>query len=152
LTFQWKRNSTVIPDATNATYTTSAVSLADNGANFSCVLSSGTFTAESASAYLAVINTASRYPQAVLADNPIVYYRLEELGGGIAFDSSSHGYNGIYVNVDHQLSARPELGSSASFHGPSSPGNISVPALVNPASSDNYFSRVTAEVWVKLNS
>jgi len=85
LTFQWKRNGTVIPDATNATYITSSLSLADNGTSFSCGLVSGTFTVESASAYVTVINTASRYPQAVLADNPLVYYRLEELGGSVAF-------------------------------------------------------------------
>jgi hypothetical protein len=33
-----------------------------------------------------------------------------------------------------------------------SAGNVGVPALLNPATSDSYFGQLTAEVWVKLNA
>jgi hypothetical protein len=50
---------------------------------------------------------AATYPSTVLADNPVAYYRLEELAGAVtALDSSASGafpatynYNGIYPQL-----------------------------------------------------
>src|SRR4051794_24564026 len=39
---------------------------------------------------------ADGYPQAVLADHPAVYFRLDEASGPIAADSSGHGDDGTY--------------------------------------------------------
>jgi hypothetical protein len=36
------------------------------------------------------------YPQIVLADSPIAYYRLDDTLGTMAFDSSGHGLHGTY--------------------------------------------------------
>ena len=84
------------------------------------------------------------YPQAVLADGPLLYYRLEELVGTRAFDSSGHGFHGTYSqNVGRQAGPGPGLGSSASFHETNS---IAVPALNAVA------LQVTAEAWVQLNN
>ncbi|HLX59194.1 MAG TPA: LamG domain-containing protein [Ktedonobacteraceae bacterium] len=41
------------------------------------------------------------YRSAVLADNPFVYYRLDESGGTTATDSSGNGHNGTYTNNAH---------------------------------------------------
>jgi hypothetical protein len=145
ITYQWKRGANPIPNATNATYTTGPVGSADNGASFSCVLTAGSYTAQSDAALLTVIDTATPYPQAVLADGPVLYYRMNEVAGTIAYDSSGNGLNGIYANVDHASSVTPMLGSSASFHGSSAQGNIAVPAYGNTP-------YITTEAWVKLNT
>ncbi len=39
---------------------------------------------------------ASAYANAVLADHPVVYYRLDETSGRIAHDLSGHGYDASY--------------------------------------------------------
>lgn len=44
-------------------------------------------------------SVSSPYPAAVLADGPVLYWRLDEpAGSAIAEDSSGHGYDGSYVN------------------------------------------------------
>jgi hypothetical protein len=48
----------------------------------------------------AVNTVAQPYPSAVLGDNPVAYWRLEETSGTIAYDSSAAGTNnGIYTNA-----------------------------------------------------
>jgi hypothetical protein len=37
------------------------------------------------------------YVQTVMADQPLAYYRLDELSGTVAHDVSGHGYDGTYV-------------------------------------------------------
>src|SRR5262249_53420611 len=75
LTYGWKRNGNVIPDATNATYTTGSLGTADNGAQFRCDVTAGSLTEESKTVFLTIVNTNTPYAQAVLADQPILYYR-----------------------------------------------------------------------------
>jgi hypothetical protein len=41
-------------------------------------------------------DTAASYVATVLADRPIVYYRLDEPGGAVAADSSGNGFDGTY--------------------------------------------------------
>src|SRR6202035_1756866 len=36
------------------------------------------------------------YASTVLADSPLVYYRMNETSGTVAADSSGHGYTGTY--------------------------------------------------------
>src|ERR1700722_10314637 len=51
----------------------------------------------------------TNYPATVLSNNPVAYYRLEELPGATtAVDSSSNGLNATYVY--DTASAVPELG------------------------------------------
>jgi len=54
LTYQWRRNGTEISGATAAAYTTPAVTLADNGAVFSCVVSNAVGSVTSSDAILTV--------------------------------------------------------------------------------------------------
>jgi len=54
LNFQWQRNQTNIPGATNSTYTTPATVLTDTGAKFRCVVSNAFGTATSSEATLTV--------------------------------------------------------------------------------------------------
>src|SRR5579883_3072890 len=51
------------------------------------------------------------YPQLILGDQPVAYYRLEELpGASTAIDSSTNGFDGTY-NYD-QNNAFPVLGEA----------------------------------------
>jgi sugar lactone lactonase YvrE len=54
LTFQWYKNGTLIPGATNASYTTPATSIPDSGSLFHVVVSHGSLTVTSADAALTV--------------------------------------------------------------------------------------------------
>jgi uncharacterized repeat protein (TIGR03803 family) len=56
LGFFWSRNGTLIPGATQATYTTNNVQLADSGAQFSCLISNGLGSALSSNAVLTVLS------------------------------------------------------------------------------------------------
>src|SRR5262245_23731125 len=42
--------------------------------------------------------TRAAYPDLILSNNPVAYYRLEELPGAtVALDSSASGFNGSYA-------------------------------------------------------
>lgn len=58
LTYQWRRNGTAIAGATAASYTTPALTLADNGATYSVVVSNNQGSATSGSALLSVTASA----------------------------------------------------------------------------------------------
>jgi hypothetical protein len=148
LTYQWLRGASPIPNATSATYTTGPLSSTDNGAVFSCSLSAGPYAVSSSAATLIVVDTSTPYPQAVLADNPLLYYRFEEPPTvSTAYDSSTNGYNGLYyTDLSHADSATPSLGSSAVFHGDANPGAVlchGIPFLR---------TQFSVEAWAYLNS
>lgn len=86
---------------------------------------------------------AEAYRRAVLADSPIVYYRMNEAEGGIAHDSSGHGVDvGFTGNVTVGADAGPFPGDRAiHFWG----GYIAVPD--RPAFRSN---EITIEAWIHL--
>jgi hypothetical protein len=103
---------------------------------------------------------AQTYPQLILGDNPVVYFRLEELAGSsTAIDSSTNGFNGTYTYDFNN--AYPVLGeagidtNSIQFH-PYTDGNgaeygyVSVP--YQPAISPSNGSPYSMEVWVRPGS
>ena len=65
LFYQWYKNSVIIPNATGASYTTPALTLADNGAKFHCIVSNGGGSVTSSDALL-IVNTAAP----VILSNP----------------------------------------------------------------------------------
>ena len=147
--YQWQRNGVDIPGATNSAYITPPVSVADSGTKYACVISAGAASATSTPAVLTVIDTASPYAAAVLADNPLVYYRFDETSGRIAYDTSTNNFDGSYFNVGHQPGASSNLGAAAVFDGASS--TVAVPALALDPYSPSY-SQLTIEVWVNVTS
>ena len=54
---------------------------------------------------------ASDYPDAVLADNPLTYLRMEEAPGGIVADSSIRGRDGVLAGTGWSLAKGPFLGA-----------------------------------------
>ena len=147
LTFQWFRGSNPILNATNAAYTTGTLASSDNGATFYCALSAAPFTASSSTANLIVVDTSTPYPQAVLADHPLFYYRFEEpTNVFVAYDSSGYGRNGLYyTDGAHAPSATSGLGSSAVLHGSSNPGAIFGANL-------GLLPWFTVEAWARLSN
>ena len=67
------------------------------------------------------------YRNAVLADNPVAYWELDESSGTTAADSAPPAQNGTFQSVTlAQPSAFPVLGTAAGFNGSSS--RVRVPA------------------------
>ena len=89
------------------------------------------------------ISEATPYSDAVLSDNPILYYQFEEINGTTAVDSSPTGADGTYIGGVQlqQASGKAGLGASVSFDGAS--GWVDVPALGS-------FPQVTIETWLNL--
>ena len=50
------------------------------------------------------------YRDAVLAKNPVAYWRLGEAAGPTAFDETKNGHNGIYIG-------NPTFGQPGAIHG-----------------------------------
>jgi len=147
LQYQWQRNGVNLAGATNTSYTTPALTTADNGTSYHCLVNAGGIAATSQDAFLTVIDVSSAYATAVLADHPLVYYRFEELGGGTAYDSATNGINGTYANVGHVPSISTVLGHAAAF----TSSSIAVPALVDP-NLGMTFSQMSIEVWVNVST
>ena len=88
--------------------------------------------------------TGNAYADAVLSDNPLVYYRLDETTGPTATDNSPNGYNGTYANATlGNASYHPVLNTAAAFNNNNS--SVAVPAL-------GTYPQTTIEMWVKPNS
>jgi hypothetical protein len=148
--YQWQTNGVNVPGATNATYTTPAVMLADNGMRVHCVITAlGAVPATTRDAVLAVGSYIS-YLSAVLADRPAVYYQFNESQGTtMAIDSSGNGKNGVYTNVSlGNTGPTALLGKAAGFNTANS--FVAVPALGSAYSlGGNGNDQFTIEAWIK---
>ncbi|HTG45197.1 MAG TPA: LamG-like jellyroll fold domain-containing protein, partial [Verrucomicrobiae bacterium] len=143
--FQWQRNGANISGATNATFTTPALTLDDDEARYRAIITApgGGASAATREASVSVTDLpATGYANAVKADKPIVYYRFEEAAGAAsAADSSAANHNGTYNNVLlENASFNAVLGKSSGFDGSSS--RLAVPAL---GTAENF----TIEAWIK---
>ena len=86
------------------------------------------------------------YKNTVLADSPLVYYRLDEASGTTATDSSGSGHNGTYsaTGVTYSVTGaiRGDADKAVTFNGTT--GDVTVPSPINPTGS------ATLECWVKI--
>ncbi|NQU21797.1 MAG: PEP-CTERM sorting domain-containing protein [Candidatus Nealsonbacteria bacterium] len=92
------------------------------------------------------LSTAS-YSEAVLADEPIGYWRLGEASGSTAADASGHGLNGTYyggVTRDQPGALVGDPDTAAAFNG--STGYINVGSRASLYNLSNDF---TVEAWVR---
>lgn len=98
LSYQWFNGTNQINGATNPAYSLINIQSSNIGA-YHCTISNSLDSVTSSNASLNVIPAPIvTYSQAVLADNPIAYWRLDETNGTIANDFWG-GYNGQYTNV-----------------------------------------------------
>ncbi len=97
LAYQWQRNDVDIPGATEVTLALTAVSAADSG-SYRVRVSNLSGTATSDAATLTVLDLPNiAYSDAVLADQPVAYWRLGETSGDVAVDAAGE-FDGTYLN------------------------------------------------------
>lgn len=148
--YYWRTNGVNIPGATAATLNFASVQLVNAG-NYSVLVSNAFGMVTSSVVSLTVSNLSYPYAQLVLADNPIGYWRLNELSGATAFDCAG-GLNGIYNStqlgqpgynlVDTHTSARfGFLAAQNSYVG-------GIPVDFGSAPNQS----LTVEAWVKSSS
>jgi hypothetical protein len=145
--YYWRSNGIFIPGATAATLNLSNLQT-NHAAAYSVLVSNAYGSVISVTTTLTIIPNNYPYAQLVLADNPIGYWRLNELSGTTAFDCVG-GRNGVYNStqlgqpgynlLDTHTSARfGFLASQNSFV-----GGIPVDFGTNANNS------LTVEAWVK---
>ena len=100
LTYQWQLDGTDISGATNSSLTEMDPAGANLG-NYTVVVqnASGSVTSSPVSVTLVSLPTAP-YPVAVLNDNPLAFWRLDETSGTTAYDLLNNFYDGTYYNVE----------------------------------------------------
>lgn len=89
------------------------------------------------------------YPSVILADSPLVYYRLDEQSGPVAKDSSGHSNAGTYagsgITYSEGGAIREDSDTSVLLDG--STGDIACPSGVAPPGSG-----FSVEAWVNLSN
>jgi hypothetical protein len=135
LSYYWYSNSVLVADSTNAAY---VIADAQASATYSCLVSNFLGTVPSSFVSLTVTAAPTNaYPQAVLANNPIAYWRLDEpddgLGdynAGVVAHDYWGGHNGIYTNA--------ELGQAGYPANPSDPDTAVLVGDIAASDSDVY--------------
>jgi len=147
ISYYWRTNGITIPGATAATLTLFNLQ-SNHAASYSVLVSNAYGSVLSSPVSLAIIPPNYPYAQLVLADNPIGYWRLDELSGTTAFDcvgnrngtfnSTQLGQPG-YNLVDTHKSARfGLLASQNSYVG-------GIPIDFGSTANQSF----TVEAWVK---
>ena len=85
LHYQWRTNNVALPGQTNTTLALSYAPLAWSGRQITCVITNVYGSITSTPVALTVTGD-SGYAGSVLADGPVAYWRLDETGGGTAYD------------------------------------------------------------------
>ena len=89
-------------------------------------------------------SVAPKYQVQVLADKPLVYWRLDEATGTVALDSSGNGLSGAY---DPSVA----LGQAGAMSGDNAASFANFAALVLPAAAAlDLRTAVSVEAWVDL--
>jgi hypothetical protein len=95
LSYQWNVGGSAIPGATLATYSAAA----QTSGSYTCTITNLYGTTNTAAANLTVLPLPSGYATAVLADNPLSYWRLGETNGSTVAHDYVGGNDGIYHGV-----------------------------------------------------
>jgi uncharacterized repeat protein (TIGR01451 family) len=124
LSYQWRRNGSPITGATNASYTTPAVALSDNSAQFTVVVSNAAGSVTSQQATLAVISiplvqTSIAAVSPVLPGQQILFTATEANAG-----TSPTGLHNLYATVPAYTTVEQAAAQSAFCTGtwPCQPG------------------------------
>ncbi|MCL5097161.1 MAG: immunoglobulin domain-containing protein [Candidatus Omnitrophica bacterium] len=146
--FQWRKDGVDIAGATGSTYTILDAKLSDAG-SYQAVATNSLGSATSSAAVLAVTPapTYASYKDAVMADQPIHYYPLDETNGTVAADLGSQNSGGGTYTGGITLgrdSVTPGMGKAAFFDGLD--GTFVDLGLFHPGNS------VTLEAWVNMAS
>ncbi len=151
-TYQWQKNSVAISGATSATYTTPALTLADNGNTYRVVVSNSAGSVTSNPATLTVTNAPS---------GQVASWTFDEASGSTAADSSGNNNTGTLVNAPTHTAGK--VGNGLSFNGTSQVVNIpsstsldiggtgstpmSIALWVNPQALSGGDSALVSKLW-----
>jgi hypothetical protein len=144
--YQWVKDGGPIANATNASFTLIDVSTNSAG-SYTVVLTNAAGSVTSAPAILNVtpMPTYASYLEAVLTDNPIHYYPLDDTNGTVAADVGMLTADGTYTGgfTLGQPAASSRLGNCVRFDG--QPGTFVDLGLFHPGDT------VTVEAWANLD-
>ncbi|WP_424099030.1 filamentous hemagglutinin N-terminal domain-containing protein [Moorena producens] len=88
------------------------------------------------------------YNQAVLGDNPIVYWSLDETSGSTAFNATGNGFNGTYEGVTQGV---PGIsGTAGEFNGKKDTA-VDIGTVRSGSDLDISNQSFTVEAWIKPN-
>jgi hypothetical protein len=145
--YQWKKNGIDIPGATNTTLIAANLQTNDTG-NYTVVISNS-FGAVTSSIVSLTVVPAPTYPlgQAILNDNPLGYWRLDEISGSVARDYVANN-NGTYGNTQLGQPGNRLIGTqtSARFGLLASSNSCVTNINLDFATSGN--AAFTVEAWV----
>jgi hypothetical protein len=85
------------------------------------------------------------YRNAILADNPLAYWELDETSGTNAADSSGNGFDGTYT-------APYTLGQASAYANLNTAVDFGESGLVTLADNLGNHSQVTVEAWIKMDA
>lgn len=90
---------------------------------------------------------ALTYAQQVLADSPLIYWKLDETSGTTAADASGNGRDGTIAGSGVTYSASPVLahGSTSALTFDGSTGRV-----VSPSINMNAYTSFTVEFWMNI--
>src|SRR5215204_304877 len=106
---------------------------------------------------LGISDAEAAYPDLILSNNPVAYYRLEEIAGSTAFDATTNHFDATYiVNSGYPQQGLPGITTnSVLFQNTAPAGYISIPYRpeLNPTNADGQTGApFSAECWVQANT
>ncbi len=140
ISFQWLQNGVPIPGATNATYTTPLLTLAENGATFQCVLSNPIGATNTIGATLSV--TADVEPPAFLnvlnnGSNRVVVFFSEAVEAATATNPASYHIEGATISAVTLLDDNASVALTTSPLGIGSSYTLTVSGVRDRAAAPN---------------
>ncbi len=145
LSYQWTRNGTPIPGATGTTYTTAPVTLSDDGAVFTCVVSNQFASVPSNPATLTV-NT----PPAIVS-GPTAVPAAAVVGATVQFSSSAAGARGQVVTYFWNFGDGTSASGANVSHIYGTPQNYTVTLTVTDTLGAVSVATLTEVVFVDAN-
>ena len=116
------------------------------------------FWCSSAALFIGLASTAlAAYPDLILSNNPVAYYRLEEVSGTTAFDATSNHFDATYVVIsDYPQQGLPGITTnSVLFQNTAPAGYILIPYRpeLSPTNSNGQSGApFSVECWVQATS
>jgi hypothetical protein len=151
-TYQWRRNGSSLPGATDSSYTLASAALGDDSTNYTVAVTLGANSATSAPVRIRVLPVpASAYAALVLGDSPEGYWRFGENNGAtVAADQTGFhpgsytGYLGFELGQPGAVLGDADTASAFS----STLNYVQVPYSAELARTNGF----TLEAWARPNS
>jgi Concanavalin A-like lectin/glucanases superfamily/Immunoglobulin domain/Immunoglobulin I-set domain len=148
LSYQWQKNGSDVPGATNATYRVDSVSTNDSG-SYQVTVSNQLGTAPSAPAVVTIVGPSpGSYEDVIVRDGPESWWRLDDAESSTTLTDAMGRHDGVYkggvtLGAPGVLAGDPN--TAAVFDGTSGYAEV-------PFSKDLNTASFTVESWVNANA